>query len=67
MEIRLTLGRKNLLRDFSSSERKCCACEESIPFFKEIKPTISLKDTSLISIFQKSNEHMNAKRIEGQA
>jgi len=42
MEIRLTLGRKNLLVDFSSS------------VFKEIKPTISLKNISLISILQNS-------------
>ena len=53
MEIRLTLGRKNLLVDFSSRERKCFGYWYVRPVFKEIKPTISLKNISLISILQK--------------
>ena len=52
MEIRLTLGRKNLLRDFSYRERNRFVCWELAPFFKEIKPTISLKNISVISILQ---------------
>ena len=56
MEIRLTLGRRNRLRDFSSWERKCHACERLSSFFKEIKPTISLKNISLISILQNSDQ-----------
>jgi len=50
MEIRLTLGRKNLLRDFSSRERKRWVYWCLSPVFKEITPTISLKNISLISI-----------------
>ena len=43
MEIRLTFGRKNLLRDFSSRERKRFVRARLTSFFKEIKPTISAK------------------------
>jgi len=55
MEIRLTFGRKNLLRDFSSREQKSLAHGYISSFFKEIKPTISLKNISLISILQNSS------------
>ena len=54
MEIRLTLGRKNLLVDFSSRARKCIGYWYVSSVFKEIKPTISLKNISLISILQNS-------------
>jgi len=53
MEIRLALGRKNLLRDFSSRDSKCFIENELHLFFKEIKPTISLKNITLISILQR--------------
>ena len=52
MEIRLTLGRKNRLRDFSSRERKRFVRATLTSFFEEIKPTVSLKNISLISILQ---------------
>ena len=54
MEIRRTLGRRNFLRDFSSRERKHFACQKLSSFFKEVKPTISLKNISPISILQNS-------------
>ena len=53
MQSRIVLGRKDLLRDLSSRERKCLLYKELIAFFKEIKPTISLKNIGVISIFQK--------------
>jgi len=52
MEIRLTLGRKNLLLDFSSRKTKSFFRNELSAFFKEITPTISWKNISLISILQ---------------
>jgi len=56
MDIRLTLGRKNLRRDFSSRDSTCFIENELHAFFKEIKPRISLKNISLISILQKFND-----------
>jgi len=54
MEIRLTLGRKNALPHFSSRDNIYCVRGKLRPIFKEIKPTISLKNISLISILQNS-------------
>jgi hypothetical protein len=43
MDIRPTLGGKNLLHDFSLPNRKCLIRNPLGPFFKEIKNAISLK------------------------
>ena len=56
MEVRLTLGRNTLLHDSSSRERRCLLCKELIRLFKETKPTISLRNTSLISILQEFSQ-----------
>ena len=64
MEIRLTLGRKNLLVDFSSRAHKCIGYWYLSSVFKEIKPTISLKNISLISILQKFSLLIHASRIQ---
>jgi len=63
MEIRLTLGRKNLLRDFSSRERKCFSHWYLSLVFKEITPTISLKNISLISILQNSSSQLQERAL----
>ena len=53
MEIRHTLGRKNLLSDFSFSNSKSLLKNYLRCSFKEIKKTISLNNICLISILQK--------------
>jgi len=53
MEIRHTLGRKNLLSDFPFSNSKSLLRNYLRLSFKKIKKTISLNNICLISILQK--------------
>jgi hypothetical protein len=55
MDIRPTLGRKNLVSDFSFPNRKCLARIQCSQFSKEIVKPISLKNIGLMSILQKSS------------
>jgi hypothetical protein len=54
MDIRPTLGGKNLLHDFSLPNRKRLSGHELNQFFKEIVKQISLKNIGRMSILQNS-------------